>query len=259
MSAPGTSVPIDGKLKVDTVSCGDALYLMRKLPNKSIGAIISDPPFFCGISREDYGVGHDPWTPDVTGTAAAVAYCRPYAEQFRRVVRKGGSVALMGGAHACAAWMFTMEEAGFVWLAEIDVLWNTGKPRLSNFGSLTTHVLWFAAPGARHTWNTERKTVYSNVVICDKVAPVNRQHPAQKPVELTTFLMSLLTRKDDIVLDPFCGSGGTLVSAAIVGRRYLGFDRDRSHVNTARRRVNNWEVEDEGPLRLWINGREEEI
>lgn len=250
---------IPASLRTNRVECGDSLYLLSRLPDRSIGAIVTDPPFFCGISRDDGGIGSDPWAKDVTSTDSAIAWCKPYAEQFFRVTRRGGAVTVMGGAHACAAWMRTMEAAGFIWMAELTVLWNTGKPRQSNFGSLTTHVLWFSSPGVRHTWNTKRRAIYSNVLVCDKVHISHRHHPAQKPVELTTFLVSLLTKSDDIVLDPFCGSGSTLVSAAIAGRPYIGFDRDRDSVNEARRRARNWDVEEEKELRLWVNGKLEEI
>ena len=244
---------------VDKVHRGDSLYNLGKLPDASIGAIISDPPFFCGITRDEGGVGSDPWTEDTDDTIGATAWCAPFAKEFIRVVRKGGTVALMGGAHACAAWMTTMEAVGFKWLAEITVLWNSGKPRQANFGSLTTHVLWFAAPGARHAWNTKRKAVYSNVVVCRKIPVQDRCHPAQKPLELTNFLVSLLTVYDDIILDPFCGSGSTLVSAAIVGRPYIGFDKDAAHIKTSRRRLAHWELEEEHSIHLWVNGRLEEI
>jgi DNA modification methylase len=165
----------------------------------------------------------------------------------------------MAGAHAVAAWMNACEEAELIWMAELVVLWNTGKPRARNFGSISTHVLWFAVPGARHTWNSKRRAIYSNVLVCSKVHGKDKLHPAQKPVELTTFLVSLLTNEDDTVLDPFCGSGSTLVSAAVAGRDYIGFDRDKEYVKIAQRRAAQHEVEEEGELSLWINNRLEEI
>lgn len=208
---------------------------------------------------EDGGIGYDPWMPEVTNSHAAVEWAKPFAQQFRRVVRPGGAIALMAGAHAVAAWMVACEDAGLIWMAEMTVLWNTGKPRANNFGSLTTHILWFVTPGARHTWNSDRRSIYSNVLVCKKVPIQHREHPAQKPLELTTFLISLLTRANDVVLDPFAGSGSTLVSAEIVGRRWLGFERNRENARAAQRRTANWEVEEEGCLMLWTNGKLEEV
>ncbi|MEO7397722.1 MAG: site-specific DNA-methyltransferase [Ilumatobacteraceae bacterium] len=62
-------------------------------------------------------------------------------------------------------------------------------------------------------------------------------HPAPFPVELPERLIRLYTFEDDLVLDPFMGSGSSLVAAARLGRRYIGYDLDPSYVEIARRRV----------------------
>jgi DNA modification methylase len=63
------------------------------------------------------------------------------------------------------------------------------------------------------------------------------QHPAPFPVELPERLIQLYTYRDDLILDPFMGSGSTLVAAVRTGRRYVGYDLDPSYVALARRRV----------------------
>jgi DNA modification methylase len=62
-------------------------------------------------------------------------------------------------------------------------------------------------------------------------------HPAPFPVELPEQLIRLYTFADDLVLDPFMGSGSALVAAARLGRRYVGYDLDPGYVEVARRRV----------------------
>jgi site-specific DNA-methyltransferase (adenine-specific) len=62
-------------------------------------------------------------------------------------------------------------------------------------------------------------------------------HPAPFPVELPEQLIRLYTYEDDLVLDPFMGSGSALVAAARLGRRYVGYDTDAGYVEIARRRV----------------------
>ena len=62
-------------------------------------------------------------------------------------------------------------------------------------------------------------------------------HPAPFPVELPEQLIRLYTFEDDLVLDPFVGSGSALVAAARLGRRYVGYDTDGEYVDIARRRV----------------------
>ncbi len=63
------------------------------------------------------------------------------------------------------------------------------------------------------------------------------RHPAPFPVELPERLIRLYTYTNDLVLDPFMGSGSTLVAAAKVGRRHVGYDLDPAYVDIARSRV----------------------
>jgi site-specific DNA-methyltransferase (adenine-specific) len=64
-------------------------------------------------------------------------------------------------------------------------------------------------------------------------------HPTQKPVRLMEALIALASRPGQIVLDPFAGSGSTLVAARNLGRRFIGVELDPSHVAVARRRLGN--------------------
>jgi site-specific DNA-methyltransferase (adenine-specific) len=62
-------------------------------------------------------------------------------------------------------------------------------------------------------------------------------HPAPFPVELPQRLIELYTFRDDLVLDPFLGSGTTAVAAIRTGRRYVGYDTDPSYIEIAEQRV----------------------
>jgi site-specific DNA-methyltransferase (adenine-specific) len=64
-------------------------------------------------------------------------------------------------------------------------------------------------------------------------------HPAPFPVALPERLILLYTYEDDLVLDPFMGSGSTLVAAAQHRRRYVGYDLDPEYVDLARSRVDD--------------------
>jgi DNA modification methylase len=64
-------------------------------------------------------------------------------------------------------------------------------------------------------------------------------HPAPFPVELPEKLIELYTFAGDLVLDPFMGSGSTLVAASRTGRRYVGYDLDAGYVELARARVDD--------------------
>lgn len=62
-------------------------------------------------------------------------------------------------------------------------------------------------------------------------------HVAQKPVKLMGALIELSTLEGHVVLDPFCGSGSTLVAAKNLGRRYIGFDTNPDYVKIAKKRL----------------------
>ncbi len=74
-------------------------------------------------------------------------------------------------------------------------------------------------------------------------------HPAPFPVELPERLIRLYTFAGDLVLDPFMGSGSTLVAAAQLGRRYVGYDLDPGYVELARHRVEEAELPGDGHTR----------
>ena len=63
--------------------------------------------------------------------------------------------------------------------------------------------------------------------------PVVNHHPTVKPVALMRYLVRLVTPPDGVVLDPFCGSGSTLVGALQEGFRYIGIEKDPDYVNIA--------------------------
>jgi site-specific DNA-methyltransferase (adenine-specific) len=62
-------------------------------------------------------------------------------------------------------------------------------------------------------------------------------HPAPFPVALPRRLIELFTYRDDLVLDPFMGSGSTALAAVETGRHYVGFDTERAYVELARQRI----------------------
>lgn len=74
-------------------------------------------------------------------------------------------------------------------------------------------------------------------------------HPTQKPIRLMQSLIELTTQEGQIVLDPFCGSGSTLVAAKQLDRSYLGFELIPDYVAAAKRRL---EEERSRQEKLWL-------
>jgi len=65
-------------------------------------------------------------------------------------------------------------------------------------------------------------------------------HPTVKPLDLMRFCVRLITPADQVVLDPFAGSGSTLIAAGLEGREYFGIELDPDHVRIAQARLDHW-------------------
>lgn len=126
--------------------------------------------------------------------------------------------------------------------------------RVGNLRPTFEPVLWFVKPyliGTTITdnvlthglgaFNEEAFTRYEklpdNVLTSGFVRGEAGLHVAQKPVRLMQSLIELTTLPGQVVLDPFCGSGSTLLAAKISGRSYLGFDNDLEAVRKATDRL----------------------
>lgn len=65
----------------------------------------------------------------------------------------------------------------------------------------------------------------------------NRVHPTEKAVSALVPLVESFSRPEALVLDPFAGSGSTLVAAALCGRKYIGIELENGYCQHARRRL----------------------
>ncbi|MHA1225204.1 MAG: DNA-methyltransferase [Candidatus Hodarchaeales archaeon] len=65
----------------------------------------------------------------------------------------------------------------------------------------------------------------------------NNKHPTVKPIKLFKWLIKLVTREGQVVLDPFIGSGTTAIAAYRVGRKYIGIEREKEYIKIAEERL----------------------
>jgi site-specific DNA-methyltransferase (adenine-specific) len=73
----------------------------------------------------------------------------------------------------------------------------------------------------------------------DRNRPVANHHPTVKPLDLMRWLVRLVTREGDLVLDPFTGSGTTGVAAIMEGRNFAGIEMNADYLTIAQRRIQN--------------------
>ena len=69
-------------------------------------------------------------------------------------------------------------------------------------------------------------------------------HPTAKPIKLMSYLITLSTRENDIVLDPFTGSGTTAISSILLKRRFIGFEREEEYYKIATERIKYYQNKD---------------
>lgn len=126
--------------------------------------------------------------------------------------------------------------------------------RVGNLRPLFEPILWFMKPyklggtladniiehgvGAYNyvAWN-EYNSLTSNIIKVQSSKCDHGKHPTQKPVALMEALIKLTTKENQIILDPFCGSGSTLVAAKRLKRNYIGIEISKEFCDVARKRL----------------------
>ena len=69
------------------------------------------------------------------------------------------------------------------------------------------------------------------------------KHPTQKPLEILDKIILASTKENDLILDPFCGSSTTGISAVKLGRKYIGIDNEKEYLDLSIRRYEELEEE----------------
>lgn len=218
----------------NTVYCSTSHDLFRSIRNGSVGAVVTDPPSVMITLDQEWAV-----------------------RQVSRALLPGGAfIIICDDPFSASEWdnAIRITNSPLDPMAQLAVLWDTASTsRNRNFNSLFSTVRWYVKRGNRPAFNDERPSIFSNVLVARRVPLEHRDHMAQKPIELTNFLISTLTIPGQLVVDPFCGTGSTLVSAALLERPFVGGDIDPAMVEIATRRANQFEIEttELSPIYLW--------
>lgn len=204
---------------INKVFHGDARRLLRALPTTSVDHCIADPMY--GVAKTyRYEWGLDPARGD---PEKHWQFHEPLYLECLRVLRPGGIL----------AWA-----QGFKFIPYFD---NWFGPHRVWSPLCTAHGLNFVP----NTWvvqTRERQPVEhpNNMVVCvdrNGFVHLKQLHPCPKPVEEMKFLIEALTNPGDIILDPFAGTGSTLVAAQQLGCRWIGCDLSQEYCRVALRRL----------------------
>jgi site-specific DNA-methyltransferase (adenine-specific) len=223
-----------------TIIQGDVLEVLRSLPSASVDAVVTDPPYSSGTRREGAkgvrkamtrGAEDAEWFgTDSLTTNGFVWLMRECAVQWQRLLKPGGHVL------AFIDWRMMPALAGAIESADLRhaglLVWDkTHFGMGSCFRNQHELVLHFT----KGVGSEPRRRDIANVLSFRPVR--DGDHPTQKPVELMRTLISVVASPGETILDPFAGSGSTLVAAMHQGCSGIGIEREQNYVDLARRRI----------------------
>jgi len=118
------------------------------------------------------------------------------------------------------------------------VVWDKGPIGMGwHYRRSYETVLVAQVPGAACKWYDKSQRIENIIRHIPKIIPQAGNHPTEKPVRLAAHFIRLHTVPGEVVLDPFCGSGSTLIAAYRNGRNYIGAELDPKWYAHATRRV----------------------
>lgn len=117
------------------------------------------------------------------------------------------------------------------------ILWFTKPYKIG--GTIADNVLENELGAYNEKAYIQYNTYPNNIINIESNGSDTGLHPTQKPLKLMQLLIELSTKEDHIVLDPFCGSGTTLLAAVSLKRGFIGIEFDKNYYNIAVDRINS--------------------
>lgn len=231
---------------------GDAIEKLKDIPSNSVNTVFIDPPYNLGknyVNYEDERKDYIEWS-------------LKWLKECFRILKPNGSLFLLNipkWAHEIAVelipkyylirwivWDEPAEPRGKLIPAHYSLLWFA-KTR-----EIKTYPLDLSQDSMNYCLRTSCIKIRRALKINDKVMPRDvrwdihrvkhkgkrfKYHPVQLPEKLLEFVIKLTTERGDVVLDPMCGTGTTLVVAKKLGREYIGMDIDPIYVKITNKRL----------------------
>lgn len=204
----------------NTILNGDCTRLMAGMKGNSVDFILTEPPYIARYrGRDGRTVANDD----------NARWLKPAFAGMHRVLKPGGFAISFYGWHRTDLFFEAWKSAGFRIVGHI--VFRKRYASSAKFLRYHHEQAFLLAKG--------NVALPANPVpdVIDFPYTGNRLHPTQKPVEALTPLIEAFSKPGDLVFDPFCGSGSTLVGAQSLGRDYLGIELNREHHATASARV----------------------
>jgi site-specific DNA-methyltransferase (adenine-specific) len=235
----------------------DCLAVMSKLPENSVDMIFADPPYNLsngGITchaGKMVSVNKGNWDKS-NGFEADLRFHEAWITECRRILKPEGTIWISGTNHSIYKCGYLLQKLNFHILNDIAWFKPNAAPNLActTFAHSHETLLWARKDKkARHTFNYE--TMKKGHFPEDKIKMPGKQmrsvwsiptssqeekesgkHPTQKPLALLKRIVLASTKENDIVLDPFNGSGTTGIACKLIGyRKYIGIDISQEYIH----------------------------
>jgi modification methylase len=259
---------------------GDCVAEMAKLPAASVDLVFADPPYNLQLASDlkrpdDSHVDavNDDWD-KFASFAAYDAFTREWLTACRRVLKPAGTIWVIGSYHNIFRVGALMQDLGF-WILN-DVIWRKTNPmpnfRGRRFTNAHETLIWASreAETKGYTFNYEvMKAGNEDIQVrSDWTIPLctgderlkggdgKKLHPTQKPESLLARVILSSSRVDDLVLDPFSGTGTTGAVAKHLGRRFVGIEREAKYAKAAQKRIDETQPLEAPSIAPFVTARE---
>lgn len=225
-----------------TIYHGDSLLILPEL--SGIGAVVTDPPYSSGGAFrgdrtrgtvEKYvQSGTAEYRPEFAGDnrdqRSFLAWCSLWLTAARRASLPGAPLASFIDWRQLPILSDAIQAGGWTWRG-VAVWWKPGiRMQRGSFSHSAEYILHGTNGPSDRDYDGAQQNVFQCATVPD------REHIAQKPEAVMQWILSVIPR-DALVLDPFMGSGSTLVAAKRSGRRAIGIDSDERYCEMAARRL----------------------
>ena len=226
-----------------TIYCGDAMQIIPHL--KKIGAVIVDPPYSSGGNfRSDrqqatttkyVQSGSQLYRPEFSGDSrdqrSFLSWCSMWLSRCKSVSCSGASVMCFSDWRQLPTLTDAIQIAGWSWRG-LATWWKPGIRMQSGSFSHSAEYVVHGTNGPHKRKGSHAQNVFK----CAPVGVKGKEHIAEKPLEVMHWLMSLIPDKA-IVLDPFAGSGTTLIAAKQLGNPAIGIEIEERYCAMAVKRL----------------------
>ena len=239
----------------------DIFKAIKKFEDKSIDMIFADPPYFLsgnGITCSGgkmVSVNKGEWDKTLS-IKEKHKFNKKWIKECYRILKDNGTIWISGTLHNIYSIGMALEEEGFKIINNITWQKTNPPPNLAckTFTHSTETILWARKDlkNVKYTFNyTLMKEINNNKQMKDVwttslTKPSEKKcgkHPTQKPLEILDRIILASTKEEDLILDPFCGSSTTGISAVGLNRRYIGIDNEKKYIELSIRRYKKMKEE----------------